>query len=43
MDQVQIARNLFHELESKKRASGELALRNFEIQSRLAKTKTISN
>lgn len=36
MDNIEKAKKMFFELESRARTSGEVALRNFEIQSRLA-------
>ena len=39
MDNIEKARKMFFELESRGRADGEVALRNFEIQSRLAQMR----
>ena len=42
MDKIEKAKELFLKLESFGKCSGDVALRNFEIQSRLSKTRAIS-
>ena len=38
MDKIELARKIFFELEARRESHSKVALRNFEIQSRLAQT-----